>query len=264
MFWRACKLLEHLLFTRHRKGRGIHSPYLFEFVHDVVFNAAGTEVPDWLKESYRELMTDRSLVPSGRSGSFGAGSQVSGSAERTVRSFVRESSVSPKYGALLYRIGRWFAPEMILELGTGLGVSTLYLSAGSPGVPLHSLEGDMERAALAAQFLCRYQQEQVSIHWGELDLNLEDILSMIPGRFLAFLDANHQYASTVRYAGKILERAGEEAIIVMDDIYWSPGMYRAWKEVISWPQVRISIDMYRMGILLLRKDLQKIHLKINY
>ncbi len=29
----------------------------------------------------------------------------------------------------------------------------------------------------------------------------------------------------------LLERAGEEAMIVMDDIYWSKGMQRAWKEV---------------------------------
>ena len=52
--------------------------------------------------------------------------------------------------------------------------------------------------------------------------------------------------------------------IIMDDIYWSKEMYLAWKEVISWPEVRVSIDLYRLGILLLRKDLNKAHVKIKF
>jgi len=265
MFWRTGKFLEHQLFIRYRKGRGIHSPYLFEFVHDVVFNAAGMEPPDWLTEEHRAMLGDTRVIPADRRGSFGTGSgERDRAGERTVRSFVRGSSVSRKYGALLYRISRWFSPEMIVELGTGLGVSTLYLAAGAPGVPLHSMEGDMERAAIAAQLMCRRNLEGVSIHWGELERKLEDLLPQVPGRFLVFLDANHRYEPALRYAGLLLERAGGEAILVMDDIHWSREMYRAWKEVISWPEVRMSIDLFHMGILLLRKDLQKRNVKINY
>lgn len=264
MFWRARKLLEHLLFIRNRKGRGIHSPYLFEFVHDVLFNAAGTELPVWLGDAHRRLRSSETVIPGPGGSSYGAGSRVKRPEGQTAGSFVRDSSVSPKYGALLYRISRWFRPEMIVELGTGLGVSTAYLAAGSPGVPLHSVEGDSEKAALAAQLVCRHHLEKVSIHWGELDRKIEDILPLIPGRFLAFLDANHRYEPTCRYVRSLLERTGEEAILVMDDIYWSREMYRAWMEVISWPGVRMSIDLYRMGILLLRKDLHKMHSKINF
>ena len=50
----------------------------------------------------------------------------------------------------------------------------------------------------------------------------------------------------------------------MDDIYWSKGMQRAWKEVIAWLEVRVSIDLFYMGILLLRRDMAKEHLKIKF
>ena len=40
---------------------------------------------------------------------------------------------------------------MIIELGSGLGISTLYLASGSPDAPLHSIEGNTDRAAFAAQ-----------------------------------------------------------------------------------------------------------------
>ncbi len=153
---------------------------------------------------------------------------------------------------------------MIVELGTGMGISTLYLSSGSPDTPLHSIERDKERAALAAQLIGRCCPGPASIHGGEMDEKLEGLMPLIPHRFMAFVDGNHHYEPTVDYVRKLLDRAGEEAVIVMDDIYWSRGMQRAWRELLTWPEVRVSIDLFHMGILLLRKDLQKSEIKIKF
>ena len=238
MTWRIYQYIRHLFYTGHRKGHGIHSPYLFEFVNGVLFNSQGTIAPEAILKEHRKL--------------------------RSEHSFVKRASVSRKYGFLLYRISLWFQPEMIVELGTGMGISSLYMSSGSPDTPLHSIERDKERAALAAQLICRSCQGPVSIHWGEMGEKLEELSPMIPKRFLAFVDGNHHYEPTVAYMRKLVEKAGEEAVIVMDDIYWSRGMQRAWKEVVSWPEVRVSIDLFHMGILLLRKDLLKTEIKIKF
>jgi len=238
MVWRIYQFIRHLFYTSHWKGHGIHSPYLFEFVNGVLFNSRGTEAPENVLKEHQRL--------------------------RSEHSFVRRSSVSRKYAMLLYRITSWFQPEMIIEMGTGMGVSALYLSSGSPETPLHSIERDKERAALAAQLICRCCPGPVSIHWGEMEEKMELILPQIPQRFVAFIDGNHHYTPTVSYVRKLVERAGDEALIVMDDIYWSRGMYRAWKEVASWPEVRVSIDLFHMGILLLRRDLHKTEIKIKF
>jgi len=238
MCWRIFKYISHLFHTRHRHGHGIHSPYLFEFVNGILFNSQGTEVPGAILEEHRKL--------------------------RAAYAFVRRSSVSLKYGFLLYRISRWFQAEMIIELGTGMGISTLYLSSGSPGTPVHSIERERERAALAAQLICRCCPGPVSIHWGEMEEKLEDVRHLIPPRYMAFVDGNHHYEPTVAYVRKLVERAGDEAVLVLDDIYWSRGMHRAWKEVCSWPEVRVSIDLFHMGVLLLRKDLHKKKIKIKF
>lgn len=268
MLWRVGQYIKHQFHCRHRKGRGIHSPYLFEFVHDVVFNAGRIRVPSEIAAIHQELRTNSTIIPSD---TRGARSSVERNPVISVGSFVRRSSVSPKYGALLYRITQWFKPTEIIELGTGLGVSTLYLASGSHGVPLASFEGNMEKAAFAAQLFNRNQLEGISIHWGDLEQGLDEILTNLKaiqtkpeGRFLAFVDANHRFEPTIRYVKSLISRAGEETIIIMDDIYWSSGMYRAWREVTSWPEVRMSIDLFHMGILLLRKDLQKLDLKINF
>lgn len=261
MVWRIFKYLEHQFHRRYRHGRHIHSPYLFEFVHEVVFNSPDIKVPQEISEMHRLLRKDQTTIPADQ---MRVGSKVDRSTGRTVQSFIRGSSVTEKNGELLFRITNWFKPDMILELGTGLGISTMYMGWGWPGVPLHSIEGNTERAAYAAQLVCRCHLEQVSIHWGDLENKLEEVLPLIEGRFVAFVDANHRYEPTIRYVKSILERAGDEAVIVMDDIYWSRGMQRAWKEVISWPEIRVSIDLYHMGILLLRKDLNKARVKIIF
>jgi hypothetical protein len=284
MTWRIIRYLQHQFHIRHRKGHGIHSPYLFGFIHETVFNASRTAVSGEITRVHRELRRDRRYIPSGSfgAGSFGAGPVTGRPAERRVSSFVRHSSVSGKYGALLFRIARWFRPEMIIELGTGLGVSTIYLSAGHPGAPLHTIEGNAERAGFAAVLIKRCSLSNVKIHTGDMEGELERILAGPEGgtgqpdpgvegeepgrgiRLLAFVDGNHRYGPTIAYVKRLVAAAGEEAVIVMDDIYWSKGMSAAWKEVVSWPGVRVSIDLFHAGILLLRRDLNKEHVKIKF
>ena len=118
MAWRFFKYIQHLFYRKHRKGHGIHSPYVFEFVSQVVFNGDRIEVPTAIRDIHTALRNDSRMIPEG---------------DRKIRSFVRGASVSRSYGALLFRIAGWLQPLMILELGTGLGVSTLYLASGVRG-----------------------------------------------------------------------------------------------------------------------------------
>jgi len=238
MAWRIFKYIVHLFYRKHRKGHGIHSPYVFEFLNGVLFNALNTKVPGAILNEHQRL--------------------------RSESSFVRRSSVSKKYGSLLYRISRWFQPEIIIELGTGMGISTMYLSSGSPDTPLHSIEKESERAGLASKMLDRYCPGSVTIHQGEMGEKLDELLTRLQPRFFVFADGNHHYEPTVSYVRTLLAKAGDEAVIVMDDIYWSRSMQRAWKEIITWPEVRVSVDLFHMGILLLRKDLHKRKIKVKF
>lgn len=238
MCWRIYQYLRHLFHIRHRHGHGIHSPYLFEFINGILFNAEGMEPPSELLTRHLEL--------------------------RSEHPFVKRSSVSLKQGALLYRISRWFRPEMIIELGTGMGISAAYLATGSPGIPFHTIEKNRERARIASGLIQAGNSGAVHIHQGEMEEELEQLIPGIAPRYLAFVDGNHHFDPTLVYVRKLLQRAGEEALIVMDDIYWSKGMQRAWRAICSWPEVRVSIDLFHMGVLLLRQDLPKREIKIRF
>ena len=261
MIWRIRKYIQHLFYLRYRQGHGIHSPYLFEFVNKVIFNGAELTVPPEILKAHQELKRDQTMIPVTV---LGASSSVDSSGERSVASFASRSSVSVKYGALLYRISRWFEPEMIIELGSGLGISTLYLASGSPQVPLHSIEGNPHRASFAEKVVAGMKLEMLNIHQGEMDKELNKLIPQVKSRFVAFVDGNHRYEPTIAYVRKLMEVAGDEALIIMDDIYWSKEMFKAWNELKSWPESRISIDLYQMGIILLRRDLAKASFKFKF
>ena len=259
--WRILKYLQHLFCLRHRYGHRIHSPYLFEVVNRVIFNASGEKGHIPVRELHLDLLSERTMLPAGGAG---VPSRVHSGVHRSVRSFVRGSSVSPKYGALLFRLSRWFHPEVILELGTGIVVSTLYLASGSPGVAVHTIEGNRDRAQFSIWLFKRFGLGTVQVHIGEMEQVLDQLKSVVKGRILAFVDGNHRYSPTLGYLRWIMDQAGEEAVVVMDDIYWSKGMFLAWQEIISWPETRASIDLFQVGILLLRRDLNKTNLKIKF
>ena len=95
MVWRIFKYFQHLFYRRHRHGHGIHSPYVFEFVNRVIFNSGRTDVPARIRDKHMELRSNPELIPEG---------------ERKIKTFVRRASVSPKQGALLFRMAKWMKP----------------------------------------------------------------------------------------------------------------------------------------------------------
>ena len=265
MTWRVLQYIRHSFHQRHRKGHGIHSPYIFEFVNGVLFNGRGKQVPMQVHRVHASMRKDCTLIPVEGPAGFGAGSKFGPRSDTlSISSFVKKSSVSRKYGALLYRISDWFAPEVIVELGGGLGISAMYLAAGSPGARMMSVEGRKMRAVIAKQVLHRSKLNHVEIIEGDIERILPDLLPRISARLLAFLDGNHRYRPTIGYVRNLMDAAGDEAVIILDDIYWSREMHEAWKELLNWPEVRVSIDLFHMGVLLLRRDLAKERLKIKF
>ena len=78
---------------------------------------------------------------------------------------------------------------------------------------------------------------------------------------LIYLDANHREAPTLRYFQQALPHLHPQGIMVLDDIHWSRGMYRAWQQIIQHPQVRISIDLFEAGLLFFDPSLPKAQLR---
>jgi len=81
---------------------------------------------------------------------------------------------------------------------------------------------------------------------------------------MIFIDGNHTYRATLHYFEYFIERLNTDSFIVFDDIHWSLGMEEAWKKIIADKRITLSVDIFEMGIVFLRKGVEKQHFVIRF
>lgn len=195
---------------------------------------------------------------------LGAGSQVLKSSRRKVSQIARSSGISPKKGKLLFRLVNHFQPQLIIELGTSLGLSALYMGSALKTNQLYSFEGCPQLANRARQGFASLGLNNIEIREGDISEKLPELLKEIPGIDFAYLDANHQYQPSIDYFELLLGQVQTQTVLVMDDIYWSAGMQKAWKHIIAHPQVSLSLDLFEIGLLFFMPRKQKEHFQLRF
>ena len=176
----------------------------------------------------------------------------------------RYSSLPSRRAARLFRLVRFLDAREILELGTALGISAAYMAEANPAARVITLEGCPMLAELARQNMNKLRLENVEVIQGNFNQSLPDALRMMKPPDLVFIDGNHRQEPTLDYFRQILGHSHENTLIVIDDIHYSPEMERAWKEIILYPEVTVSIDLYHQGWVLLKKELSRQHFTLRY
>jgi predicted O-methyltransferase YrrM len=165
---------------------------------------------------------------------------------------------------MLFRLACQMQPNNILELGTSLGVTTLYLSSARPSANIYTIEGCPNIANIANQVFRNEKANNITSIVGNINTELPKVLSKIESLDMVFFDANHTKEATLNYFYKCLEKANDNSIFIFDDIYWSEGMTEAWKEIYENPAVTYSIDLFHLGIIFFKKEWKKSHFKIKF
>jgi predicted O-methyltransferase YrrM len=180
--------------------------------------------------------------------------------QRTVGQIARSSPVPERKGELLYRICKHYQPQNCLEFGTNLGVSALYQLAGLESRSRFiSMEGDPGLAALARENIQKNGFEATVLEGEFSDLleNHPELMDFHPD--YVFVDGNHTEGATLAYFHHLLPKMEAGGMIIWDDINWSAGMRRAWDQICAHPEVSLSIDLYFVGIIWIRRSQAKEH-----
>jgi predicted O-methyltransferase YrrM len=86
----------------------------------------------------------------------------------------------------------------------------------------------------------------------------------MPNPDLVFFDGNHKKEPTLSYFEQCLPHIHPGTIFLFDDIHWSAGMEEAWNIIRNHPKVRVSIDLYHLGIVFFREELSKEDFTIRF
>jgi len=250
-----------LLKSRFRKGYGIHSPFVFDLVRELVYCKHAFYAYDKVGLYRRKLLRCNQVLSMT---DYGAGSSSFKTKERKVSELASKSSISKKYGELLFRLVNHFNPNSILELGTSIGVSTAYLALSSHQRKVYTIEACAETASKAQEGLQSLGCANVNQIIGQFRDVLPKLVGQIEALDFVFFDGHHQKQATIDYFNICLSKVNNDSVFVFDDIHWSKGMYEAWTIICQNPAVTVSLDLFQLGIVFFRKECQKQHFVVKY
>lgn len=183
---------------------------------------------------------------------FGAGAETdtrssgemsSGSSEtETVGEVCRTRSKPPIWAQFLFQLVRETKPQSCIEMGTCLGISASYLGAAlklNGSGKLVTLEGAPSIADFARGQLNSLDLDNVAVVTGQFSDTLASTLEALKPVDFVFVDGHHDGPATIEYFQQIRPYLSENAVMVFDDISWSPGMRAAWEEI-----AREDLDAY--------------------
>lgn len=245
-------------------AHGIHSPFIYELYTSVIRVRKKYYVFDELNSYRNELAGDNSQL---QLMDLGAGSLNHKSVDLQqvrMKDIYKRSCHNTKDTELLYRMVLHFQPRHILELGTCLGVSTLYLAKANKHASVYTLEGNPDYAAQARKAFIHYQAQNIALIEGNIHQTLAILMDRIPSLDFAFLDAHHAYEPTLQFFKTCLTKVHTNSVIILDDIHWSPDMERAWETIKAMDQVKQTVDLFQFGIVFFKPGQVKEHFVLRY
>ena len=250
----SCEAIKYL--WKGKTNLYIHSPFVYDFcinVRDLPPASEAMDVRRFFDDLARENMPVTWDHPLG------------GVSHSSMSKLIRRSSMSPPYGFLLNHLVKHYKAKRILELGTHLGVGSSYLYAGNQLDSLITLEGSARLTELAFSHFNRQGFSEIQQVNGLFEVILPNILRANSSFDLIFFDGHHDGDATYSYFLQCLPFRHSGSVFVFDDIHWSRDMHEAWKKICQHESVRISIDLYRMGIVFFREEkLRSEHFCLRY
>ena len=228
----------------------LHSPFVFELAHAVL------EDRRWYY-TFRDVEQLRERMLSGDEiievEDFGAG-RTRSQKRRSLRQIVRQAGSSARQGQRLFRLAQWLAPKTMIELGSSVGISTMYLASAVRQARFLSLEGSPQTAEVARANLSWLGLRNTEIRTGAFEQTLLPALQSLQSVDLVYLDGNHRLEPTLQYFETCLPFAGTHTVFVLDDIHWSPEMYTAWQRIRQHDRVTLSIDFFDFALAFVNPD----------
>jgi len=194
---------------KQAKGFGIHSPFAYDFVTRVIHEEYGYTV--FL--DIDQILRDQKIA-----------------------------TTEKKLHHLSYRLVRYFKPGKILELDTGQGVNTLYISAASKDTVCHCFDPEMKNVLLARNLHTMFNRHVEFIDEIDLSESYDGIFVYLNG-FPIDME-------------NLLSMSSNDTFWVIAGIKSGSGK-RFWNAIVADERARITFDMKDTGIVVLKKSYHK-------
>ena len=180
-----------------------------------------------------------------------------------VKKIVNTKAISSFYGQLLFKLVNHYKPNTLLELGTSLGIATLYQATPNPHVPLISLEDKTPIALKTEAFFKKLGTKNITLFKGQFEENLPKALQQLKTVHHVYFNDFWGTSPTLSYFEQCLNFISKETIFIFNLPYQSKESVEFWNKIKQHKKVKLSIDLYNLGLLFFRSEQKEVtHLKL--
>ena len=230
----------------------IHSPYVYDLYKNVIIDKHSK------KQFYNEIEKVRhQFIHSDKTIELnGLGSKPNVKSSNKISSIAKHGVTKSKFNRLLDRLLDHLEAKSIIELGTSLGINTLYLAA-EKNRKVYTFEGNSSLCAISQAVFEGNNRSNIEVIEGNIDDLLPHFLQTHDKFDFVFFDANHTYKATKNYFELIHRNAHDKTCFVFDDIHRDAEMERVWEEIKSNFETTLTIDLFQIGIAFINPELNK-------
>lgn len=209
---------------RHHRGHGIHSPFVFNLITKVIEE----KKPYYKYQDIKKHLTE----------------------------FAEITEKTDKYNLLSFRLVGYFDAESILELGSGTGLNTLYLTAPSSKVKCICFEQSEQKRGIARKLYKNWDRDISFCEKGLFEaMGKQDCI---------YLDLTRYNADYEFVEKKLIPLVNEDSFVIVKGIRTNKAHQLLWRKLKLISGVTVSLDLYHMGILFFNPKLHKRNYRISF
>lgn len=246
MKFRIIRRIIYLKRARHRRGHGIHSPFLFRLITEVVENRS--KLPEYkifrdLKENAMNILEEASEP------SLSVVYHQFDLPPANPHRLYRKVELPLRYAKVVFRLLREFKPSSVINYGPTLGANLALIATANKESQVYQYINNSAYQQISSDLLKYLTISNVCF--------FDD--SSLPFDNAPFLIVNYPFDHAVsrEVVRKRLKLHGDDDVMIIRGIHESKPMEAIWKETIASESVRVSLDLFEIGIALFRKGLQK-------
>ncbi len=182
--------------TAKRNGHGVHSPFAYQLCEEVFYNTSIFYDFGALLQIRKTLLKNKTHL---QIQDFGAGSKTFKSSNRSINKLVEKGISTPLQAQLFYKLINFLNCKIIIELGTSIGLTALYLANANKKAIVHTFEGSIELVNFAKQLALQNNTTNINFINAKFDEALPEFLKNNNGVDFFYVDGNHTYQATLNY-----------------------------------------------------------------
>jgi len=254
------KYLRYKIFALHRKGHGIHSPFLFDFISSVLLKKPESKVIFHFEKTRNKLLVSEKYFAHDPCCYL---NRRLGEPDLKKGKELKVSVPGIKYMKLLHNIYEYIKPEAVVEIGNSLGCSGFYLALPQEESVTYIIE-DLGMHTYAEDLARELGQIGTMYLKGSHESILHVLFQNQHWNGLVIIHLDPQSNSFPLYLFDFFNKSSPGSVIILEGIHRSKMAETTWMKIQHIDNVRLTIDLFFLGIVFLRQELQKENYVIKF